>query len=124
MRLRANIVAIAISLLALACRAPAPESELALQWGTFGVGGTEQIFLVGAEYRPEAPWKGLRPIVGVSELEDGAEYFYAAARYDIDIRKRLQLFPSFAPGHLPGRVRRSRGARRVPLGRRSRLPFP
>ena len=95
---RLQIVAILAALFAAACRAPAPESELALQWGTFGVGDTEQLFVVGAEYRAAPIWEGLRPIAGLAELEDGAEYFYAGVRYDVDLGERWQLSPSFAPG--------------------------
>ena len=85
-------------LIVSACRAPVPGEELAFNWGTFGVADTEQLFVVGAEYRMNPVWKGVRPIIGLNELDDSAEYVYAGARYDWDVTDRWQLSPSFAPG--------------------------
>ena len=75
-----------------------PETELAVQWGTFGLGSTEELFVIGAEVRPAPFWKELRPIAVVAELEDGAEYIYAGVRYDLSLTERWILSPSFAPG--------------------------
>lgn len=89
--------AILLALLA-ACRGPAQGEELSLNTGTFGVGDTEELFVVGAEYRAKPVWEGVRPIVGASLLEDGGNYVYAGARYDWDVADRWQLSPSLAAG--------------------------
>jgi len=96
--LRSSIIAMSVALAAVACRAPSPGSEVAVQWGTFGVADTEQLFIVGAEYRWRPLWEELRPMVGLAQLEDGAEYFYAGMRYDIELSEHVELSPSFAPG--------------------------
>ena len=73
-----------------------------MNWGTFGIGDTEELFVVGAEYRWDPVWKGIRPIVGASELADSGNYVYGGARYDLDVTERWQLSPSFAVGIYSG----------------------
>lgn len=79
--------------------------DLSLHWGTFGVFDSEQIFQVGVEGRAPSVRYGLRPIAGVSVLDDGGNYGYAGVRGEWHLSDRVSIAPSFAPGiYSPGGV--------------------
>jgi hypothetical protein len=79
-------------------RLGAPGHELAANWGTFGMLDTEQLFRYGLEYRAEPVTVGVRPIVGVSYLEDDGTYVYVGGRLDHEVLPGWRLSPSFAAG--------------------------
>ena len=79
--------------------------SLALSIGTFGVLDTEELVEVDLELRMPKMSYDLRPIIGVSMLNDGGNYVYSGMRYDLGVTDNWTVSPSFAVGlYSPGHV--------------------
>jgi len=87
------------------------DSELAINFGTFGAFQTEQVFEVGLELRlgraTIVDGFSLRPIFGTSILDDGGNYWYLGGRGELPFghEDAWTLGLSFAPGiYSPGGI--------------------
>lgn len=106
--LRSTLLAAAIAASLLGPAAPAaaqtavPTSDPALfafGLGIFDVLQDDGYTSVNAnlEWRGEAFWWKLRPLIGIGANTDGAVYGYAGLALDLHLTDRLVLTPSFAP---------------------------
>lgn len=99
--LASTAASLMLSLPGLASDSNNPYS-LALSLGTFGVLDTEELVEVDLELRMPKMSYDLRPIIGVSMLNDGGNYVYSGMRYDLGVTDDWTISPSFAVGLYSG----------------------